>query len=266
MNLKFAKKLQQVSKQIDHFATCLNEKAKLVIQKVNSASDHKASIQPVQFIEEVTDPKDKCPDAKWTKMKCFTPSTEFRIKTEWLDTSSESETEKDNGPTKKKRKTETNMVNFAGELDGHFVYPKSNENAPELHYFNCETCNKVFCDQNEMHNHDCNHKIEFYTCMICFQIFRSMRSFGNHRASHKKDYKCKVCGKTFPLKSSIVNNAQVHSDECMHCSHHGCKKTFKHRQNHLEHIVWPHCDKKECPCTICHKLFQTPTNMHSHRL
>ena len=90
MNLKFAKKLQQVSKQIDDFATCLNEKAKLVIQKVNTTHDHKASIQSVQFIEEVTDPKDKCTDAKWKKMKCFTPS-EFRIKTEWLDTSSESE-------------------------------------------------------------------------------------------------------------------------------------------------------------------------------
>ena len=60
MNLKFAKKLQQVSKQLDNFVVRLNEKAKLVIQKVNTAHDHKASIQPVQFIEEITEPKDKC--------------------------------------------------------------------------------------------------------------------------------------------------------------------------------------------------------------
>ena len=44
------------------------------------------------------------------------------------------------------------------------------------------------------------------------------------------------------------------------------RKLFKHRQNHLEHIVWAHHDKKECPCTICHKMFQMPTNMRSHRL
>ena len=150
MNLKFAKKLQQVSKQIDDMAQRLNEKAKLVIQKVNTARDHKASIQPVQFVEEITEPKDKCPNAKKKQMKRFKPSVEFRIKTEWLDTSSESEMEKDQPEHKKKKTDETATNNFAGELDGHFAYPKTNENAPELHHFNCETCNKVFRDQNEM--------------------------------------------------------------------------------------------------------------------
>ena len=266
MNLKFAKKLQHISKQIDEMAQRLNDKAKLVIQKVNTARDHKASIQPVQFVEEITEPKDKCPDAKKKQMKCFIPSTDFRIKTEWLDTSSESETEKDNPKKKKTKSDDSPTDNFAGELDGHFAYPKVNENAPELHHFNCDTCKKVFHDQNEMRNHDCNHKIEYYTCMICFQVFRSMQSFDNHRVSHTKDHTCRSCGKTFPLKTSLVNHAQVHSIERMHCSHPGCNKTFKHRQNHLEHIVWAHRDKKECPCMICHKMYQTPTNMRLHRL
>ena len=267
MNLKFAKKLQHVSKQLDEMAARLNDKAKLVIQKVNTARDHKESIQPVQFIEEITDPKDKCDEAKKTKMKRFKAPTEFKIKTEWLDTSSDSDTEQQQHVTAKKSRTDAEASdNFAGELDGHFVYPKDNENAPELHHFNCETCKKVFRDQNELRNHDCNHKIEFYTCMICFQIFRSMRSFDNHHVSHSKDYKCRNCGKTFTLKSSLINHAQVHTSDRMHCSHPSCTKTFKHRQSHSEHIVWAHRDKKECPCTICHKMFQTPTNMRSHRL
>ena len=155
-------------------------------------------------------------------------------------------------PKEKKQKMDETVDNFAGELDGHFAYPKVNENAPELHHFNCETCKKVFRDRNELRNHDCNHKIEFYTCMICFQIFRSIQSFDNHKVSHSKDYKCIHCGKMFPFKSSLGNHAQVHSIERMHCSHHGCTKTLKHRQNHLEHIVWAHRDKKECSCTICH--------------
>ena len=102
--------------------------------------------------------------------------------------------------------------------------------------------------------------------MICFQIFRSIRSFDNHCASQSKNFKCRICGKIFPLKSSLLNHAQVHSEDHMHCSHPGCQKTFKHRQNNLEHIVWAHHDKKECPCTICHKMFKTPTNMRTHRL
>ena len=51
----------------------------------------------------------------------------------------------------------------------------------------------------------------------------------------------------------------------MHCSHPGCKKSFKQRANQLEHVQWAHRDKKECPCNICKKLFQMPSIMRSHQ-
>ena len=98
------------------------------------------------------------------------------------------------------------------------------------------------------------------------KVFRSMRSFENHNKSHSFDYTCEICRKTFMLKTSLTNHKQVHSIELMHCSFENCSKAFKHRQNQLEHIQWGHRDKKECPCTVCGKLFQTPTVMRGHRI
>ena len=59
---------------------------------------------------------------------------------------------------------------------------------------------------------------------------------------------------------------QIHNEESMSCSHPGCDKKYKYRQNQLEHICWGHCENKECPCTVCGKMFQMPTNMGTHRL
>ena len=92
-----------------------------------------------------------------------------------------------------------------------------------------------------------------------------MRSFETHRKSHASLYKCTICSKTFALKTSLTNHAQVHSDDQLPCSHDGCQRTFKHHQNQLEHVNWGHRTNKECPCNICGKLFQTPTNMRTHR-
>ena len=64
MNIKFAKKLQDVAKGLETTAQTLFDHAKDVLGKVNLARDFKGSIQPVQFIQEVTDPKLKDRKAK----------------------------------------------------------------------------------------------------------------------------------------------------------------------------------------------------------
>ena len=154
----------------------------------------------------------------------------------------------------------------SGELDGCFAYPKDNKNPAEGHNFLCDHCDKVFRDQHELRNHYTNHKIEFYTCLVCDKLFRSVRSFEIYRQSHPTLYTCTECSKIFKLKTSLTNHAQVHSNKWLACSHNGCEHTFQHRQNHLEHVKWGHQDKKECPCNICGKMFQTPTNMRIHRV
>ena len=151
-------------------------------------------------------------------------------------------------------------------MDGKFQYPKQNKNPAECHNFSCEECCSVFRDENELQNHDSNHKMEFYRCLQCLKIFRSMRSFENHNKTHSSQYTCEVCQKTFMLKTSLTNHRQVHSTDRMHCTYENCNKAFKHRQNQLEHIQWSHQDKKECPCTVCGKLFQLPSVMRAHRI
>ena len=198
------------------------------------------------------DYKLKYPEAKRYPRVKFVPSQDFCIKTEWIsDDDSDGET-----PTEA----------FSGEVDGHFTYPKDNKNPVESHSFVCDHCGGVYRDRNELRNHYTNHRLEFFQCLVCDKTFRSVRAFEVHKESHDKHHVCLVCQKSFKLKSTLTNHAQVHSEDRMHCSHPGCEKSFKHCQNQLEHIKWGHRDAKTCPCKICGKMFQTPTNMWTHRL
>ena len=155
---------------------------------------------------------------------------------------------------------------FAGKTDGHFTYPKSNENPAESHNFSCKICKAVFRDNHKLRNHASNHTMEFYECLQCHKYLRLMRSFENHQASHKASHQCQQCGKAFALKTSLYNHSQVHSNNRMHCSYPGCQRTFKHWQNQLEHITRGHHDTKDIPCTICKKMFQMPTSMRAHQI
>ena len=239
INERFARKLDEASKQVAGLANSLSEKAIIVTQKLDETRDRKVNMQDVIFME-ITDYKKKCPETRKNPRVKFVPSQDFHIKTEWISDESDSE----EGTNK-----------FAGEVDGHFAYPKDNENPAESHSFVCEHCGGVYRDRNELRNHYTNHKLEFFQCLICDKIYRSVRAFEVHKESHDKHHVCLVCKKSFKLKSTLTNHAQVHSEDRMHCSHPGCDRTYKHRQNQLEHIKWGHRNAKTCPCKICGKMF-----------
>ena len=226
----------------------------MIIEKLNAARDRKVNMQDIVHIEDVTNYKKKTAQAKKASRTKFILSQDFRIKVEWIS----DDEDKDSTTTQDKP--------LSGELDGHFAYPKTNENPAEMHSFHCDHCDGVFRDQNELRNHYTNHRIEFFQCLICDKIYRSVRAFEVHRQCHDELYVCLVCNKGYKLQTTLINHQQVHSEEHMNCSYPGCNKSFKHRQNQVKHVQWGHRDKKECPCTICGKLFQTPTNMRTHRL
>ena len=254
INEKFAKKLEDASKLVAGLANQLNEKAAIVLEKLDEARDRKVQMQDIVHVEDVTDFKKKCDAAKQHPRTKFVPSQDFRIKTEWIS---------DDSGDKQEAKQQ---ANFSGETDGHFAFPKTNENPAETHSFICEHCQGVFHDRHELCNHYTNHRLEFLQCLVCDQIYRSVHAFQVHNESHDKLHVCLVCCKGFKLKTTLTNHAQVHSDKRLHCSVSGCDKFYKHRQNQVEHVRWGHRDKKECPCTIYGKLFQTPTNMRTRRL
>ena len=252
MNEAFAKKLDEVSKSVLSMSKMIQDKAESIREKIEKAVDTKENLREIYFDGEVLDWSKKSDEARrQNKITRFKRSVDYRIKHETLDSDSEAEAE---------------TAVTTGEMDGKFTYRKQNENPEECHNFSCEECCSVFRDENELRNHDSNHKMEFYHCLQCMKIFRSMRSFENHNKTHSNNYTCDICHKTFLLKTSLTNHKQVHSSDRMHCTYDKCTKVFKHRQNQLEHIQWGHRDKKECPCTVCGKLFQTPTNMRGHRI
>ena len=146
-----------------------------------------------------SDPKDKCPEAHKHEGERFYPSSEFRLKKEMIS-NSDSENDVVKEPV-------------SGELDGCFTYPKDNKTPAEGHNFLCDHCHEVFREQHELQNYYTNHKIEFYTCLVCDKLFRSVWSFEIHRQSHPTLYTYAKCSKTFKLKTSLTNHAQVHSNE-----------------------------------------------------
>ena len=258
MNYEFADKLDNLSKDIHGLADRITDKASEIRDKVEKARDTKRKMQDVQLVAEVTNQMKKCDVAREQpkrKIKPFKLSEQFNIKTEYCN-ETDSDDEQDNS-----KKLPPN-----GDPDGHFSYPKTNENDAAVHSFVCSICEKVFRDRNELRNHATHHKMEYYRCIICLNVFRSLRSFENHTATHSLKHTCQVCMKTFELKTTLKNHLAVHSAKNLPCSVTGCERIFKHRGNQLEHINWAHRQKKECPCTHCPKMFQTPSSMRTHRI
>ena len=202
MSKNFIRKLQDTSKVVSDLADHLSKQAVELQDKIDSAHDCKHIASGIISVEEVTDPKDKCPEVCKHEGERFKPSSEFQLKRETIsDSDLENDVVKD-------------LV--SGELDGCFAYPKDNKNPAEGHNFLCDHCDKVFRDQHELQNHYTNHKIEFYTCLVCDKLFRSVWSF---EFQHPTVYTCADCSKTFKLKTFLTNHAQVHSNEWLSCSH-----------------------------------------------
>ena len=240
------------------------DKAEAIRQKIDEAVENKAQLQDCVYVGEVLEYSKLCDVIKEQdkQPQRFKASSEFRIKRELLDSSDDDD--KQDEVAKKKKNSEGN--GFSGDPDGHFQYVKQNENDAVAHTFICDLCQNVFQDTNELRNHEAMHSMEFYHCMQCLKVFRSVCAFDNHRASHMASHTCQTCGKVFQLKTSLTNHMQIHSDHKMKCSVPGCKKTFRWRQNQLEHIQWgPSRFTRRFLHTLS-KFFQTPTSMQTHRV
>ena len=156
MNELFAKKLDDVSKNVTGLAQRIQDKATALCDKIDKAIDTKENLCEVIYAGEVLDWSKNCTIAQeQMKIKCFKHSKEFCIKVEHLNSSDEEE----------------DVTPEQGELDGKFQFPTQNKNLAECHNFSCEECCSIFQDENKLRNHDSNHKIEFYRCLQCLKVF-----------------------------------------------------------------------------------------------
>ena len=147
--------------------------------------------------------------------------------------------------------------------DTHFLNVKANLNK-EKEQFHCDSCGKFFCDTSELNNHLSTHQFDLFHCMKCKKVCCSQFSFEKHMQTHYgMEIRCNICKQRFELKSSLINHMQKHSEHKVHCK--TCGKMFQYRQNAVEHIQYAHRDGKTVPCPVYSKMFQSPTNMCSHR-
>ena len=136
MSEHFVKKLQDTSKVVSDVADHLSKQAVELQDKIDSAHNHKCIASGIISVEEVTDPKEKCPEACKHEGERFKPSSEFRLKRETI-----SDFDSENDVVKEP---------VSDELDRCFAYPKDNKNPAEGHNFLCDHCDKMFMDQHEL--------------------------------------------------------------------------------------------------------------------
>ena len=164
MNHDFADKLDKLSKEVHGLSVHLTKKAAVIREKVDHAVDQKQRFQEVHFIRDVTNDLQKCNiahDKPASNIKEFKYSEQFRTPVEHLDSS---DNDDNNHPEPINSK---NTATELGDPDGHFMFPKVNENDPAAHNFVCKICKKVFHDPYDLRNHDTQHKMEFYHCLVC---------------------------------------------------------------------------------------------------
>lgn len=95
----------------------------------------------------------------------------------------------------------------------------------------CSLCDKAFKYSSMVSHHRMHLKIFPYKCEIddCDQAFITPQYLSAHIHKHTglKKYQCKICGKTFGLRSSLTNHEETHIHENLQCKI--CNKFYKNK-------------------------------------
>ena len=131
----------------------------------------------------------------------------------------------------------------------------------------CHVCGADYVNIIDFNSHIASHEGVTYKCQKCDKTFRSENVLKNHRRAENsgKMNTCQQCGKNFQLQSSLLNHIKTHSSTVYGCQLvPTCKFKTKSYSCFREHNKYGHNTSKDFQSTICHKAFQTPSEMHSH--
>ena len=257
MQFNFANKPEEVAKKLIKLSNDCTKNASEIREKVEHYQENKHQLQDTYYVAEVLKESQKVSEGRHPNPKEFIRDETVLLKREpYPTTISDDESDLDENEV------------LPGDMDTKFKYPKKNSNEELLHNYNCNDCEQVFHDTQELRNHQSNHHKELYRCMQCNTVCRSVRSYFNHKQTDHAfiyGYPYPDCDDTFLLKTSLRNHEQTHSNYRHTCKLRGCGKQFKFRSSYLEHITYRHRDSKSVECPVCKKMYWTPSSMRSHR-
>ncbi|KAM9378292.1 PR domain zinc finger protein 5 [Phaethornis superciliosus] len=138
-------------------------------------------------------------------------------------------------------------------------------NKKEVHPVGEKTTDLLTCKQN-------------HVCPHCESSFASQEILAEHlqtlhqKLSEEKEFKCRNCGKKFPVKQALQRHYEQHKEACRRdarfiCKADSCGKRFKSKDALKKHKENVHSgnSRKKLMCSVCNKKCSSASNLQEHR-
>ncbi|KAM9677452.1 PR domain zinc finger protein 5 isoform 2-T2 [Trichechus inunguis] len=119
---------------------------------------------------------------------------------------------------------------------------------------------------------------EDYACPQCESSFTSEEILAEHlqtlhqKPTEEKEFKCKNCGKKFPVKQALQRHFEQHRETCRGdtrfvCKADSCGKRLKSKDALRRHQENVHTgeSKKKLVCSVCNKKCSSALSLQEHR-
>ncbi|XP_062964777.1 PR domain zinc finger protein 5 [Cynocephalus volans] len=119
---------------------------------------------------------------------------------------------------------------------------------------------------------------EDYACPQCESSFTSEEILAEHlqtlhqKPTEEKEFKCKNCGKKFPVKQALQRHFEQHQETCQGdarfvCKADSCGKKLKSKDALKRHQENVHTGdpKKKLICSVCNKKCSSASSLQEHR-
>lgn len=103
-----------------------------------------------------------------------------------------------------------------------------------------------------------------YRCKVCFKTFNQLVNLVTHERIHtgERPFRCEICLKTFTQQPNLWKHIRTHTGERPYrCE--TCNKGFTQQANLVKHIRI-HTGEKPYVCRVCNKAFTQQANLNKH--
>ncbi|XP_067013372.1 zinc finger protein OZF isoform X4 [Anabrus simplex] len=139
----------------------------------------------------------------------------------------------------------------------------------EKRLYCCDLCGISSFHQEDIVNHIKNHaEVKQYKCKLCPKSFQQQSNLSRHLQIHHaevlRQFPCSICNKMFTRLDSLKRHELLHTNERRH-SCPQCGRSFFERGNLNKHIL-THSGEKPFTCTICGKSYTERSTLKTHQI